>query len=68
MSRQWLLYDRLIQIQPMPSEFAESKANILCCDCNKKSEIAYHFVGLKCADCGSYNTKVEEIKKLLITV
>lgn len=30
--------------------------NIVCNDCNKKSIIKYHYIGLKCPECKSYNT------------
>jgi len=58
MRMQWRLNDRIIQIQPMPVEFANSTADILCSDCDAKNKVTYHFVGLKCPGCGSYNTKV----------
>eukprot|EP01118_Nematostelium_gracile_P006363 TRINITY_DN2050_c0_g1_i1.p1 TRINITY_DN2050_c0_g1~~TRINITY_DN2050_c0_g1_i1.p1 ORF type:complete len:375 (-),score=82.59 TRINITY_DN2050_c0_g1_i1:156-1280(-) len=53
----WSEQDQLLAAQPMPPEFANAKANILCNDCGTKGEVPFHFVGHKCANCGSYNTK-----------
>ena len=33
-----------------------SDINILCYDCDKKSIIKFHFLGLECKLCGSFNT------------
>lgn len=57
MSTQWRMNDRMIELQPMPSEFANTKSEVLCSDCEKKSTVPFHFIGMKCAECGSYNTK-----------
>ena len=40
----------------MPEEYRDSKALVLCNDCSTRSMVPYHFVGLKCALCRSYNT------------
>ncbi|RYP54050.1 hypothetical protein DL768_001052 [Monosporascus sp. mg162] len=48
--------DMAIQAQPMPSEFEDTRAVILCNDCSAKSSVKYHWLGLKCAVCLSYNT------------
>ncbi|KAL2755162.1 hypothetical protein ACRALDRAFT_1057824 [Sodiomyces alcalophilus JCM 7366] len=45
-----------IQSQPMPAEFRSTSATILCNDCSGKSTVPYHWLGLKCAICRSYNT------------
>lgn len=42
--------------QPMPPEFRDTKAVVLCNDCSGKSTVPYHWLGLKCAICSSYNT------------
>ena len=42
----------------LPPELKEKKVNALCNDCLQRSEgILFHFLGLKCAGCGSYNTR-----------
>ncbi|KAF5860846.1 hypothetical protein ETB97_000998 [Aspergillus alliaceus] len=48
--------DRTIQGQPMPAEFNDTKALIYCNDCGAKSVVKYHWLGLKCDMCESYNT------------
>ncbi|XP_015776266.1 PREDICTED: RING finger and CHY zinc finger domain-containing protein 1-like [Acropora digitifera] len=35
------------------------KLQILCRDCHKESRVRFHVVGLKCMECGSYNTSRE---------
>ena len=45
-----------IQQQPMPPEFQDTKAVILCNDCCAKTSVKYHWLGLRCAICRSYNT------------
>ncbi|KAL8711394.1 MAG: hypothetical protein Q9220_004292, partial [cf. Caloplaca sp. 1 TL-2023] len=48
--------ERSIESQPMPREFQDTKAWIYCNDCNAKSSVKYHWLGLKCGVCDSYNT------------
>ncbi|KAI1471220.1 zf-CHY-domain-containing protein [Daldinia caldariorum] len=48
--------DIAIQTQPMPAEFQDTRALILCNDCSTKSTVKYHWLGLKCGLCASYNT------------
>ncbi|KAL1837026.1 hypothetical protein VTJ49DRAFT_4350 [Mycothermus thermophilus] len=48
--------DMEILHQPMPVDYANARAVITCNDCRAKSETPYHWLGLKCAVCGSYNT------------
>jgi len=48
--------DRAIESQPMPPQFQDTKAIISCNDCYAKSLVKYHWLGLKCAICDSYNT------------
>ncbi|KAI0101876.1 hypothetical protein GGR51DRAFT_528817 [Nemania sp. FL0031] len=45
-----------IQAQPMPPEFRDTRAIVLCHDCSAKSSTMYHWLGLKCGVCQSYNT------------
>ncbi len=53
--------DGQIQNTPMPDEYKDKKVYILCHECNMESQVNYHFYGLKCANCETYNTR--EIKK-----
>jgi uncharacterized CHY-type Zn-finger protein len=48
--------DRTIESQPMPAEFKDTKALVYCNDCGAKSVVKYHWLGLKCDMCESYNT------------
>jgi len=61
MSRVWMDIDREVAQTPMPREYAELYRVILCRDCNKKSTVLFHIVGMKCGQegCGSYNTSLD---------
>ncbi|KGO65132.1 Zinc finger, RING-type [Penicillium italicum] len=48
--------DRTIESQPMPDEFKDTKGLIHCNDCGSKSVVKYHWLGLRCDLCESYNT------------
>jgi hypothetical protein len=56
MESQFRNLDIAILGQPMPLEFKDTKAIILCNDCSGKSTVPYHWLGLKCSICLSYNT------------
>ncbi|PKS12154.1 hypothetical protein jhhlp_001452 [Lomentospora prolificans] len=56
METQFRNLDVAIQSQPMPEEFQDTKAIVLCNDCCAKSTTKYHWLGLKCMVCTSYNT------------
>ncbi|KAM7208683.1 putative RING finger protein C2F3.16 [Naviculisporaceae sp. PSN 640] len=56
MEYQFRNYDIAILTQPMPIEYRDARANISCNDCSAKSQTAYHWLGLKCTVCNSYNT------------
>ena len=53
----WLYLDEEIANTPMPTEYANSRVNMLCNDCHEQGETDFHALGLKCASCGSYNTR-----------
>jgi hypothetical protein len=46
----------IIREQPMPQEFENVTSTILCNDCSAKCTTKYHFLGLRCQICRSYNT------------
>ncbi|PGH05620.1 hypothetical protein AJ80_08312 [Polytolypa hystricis UAMH7299] len=48
--------DHAIEGQPMPPEFTDTRALIYCNDCCAKTVVKYHWLGLKCDVCESYNT------------
>lgn len=56
MESQFRSLDLSIQAQPMPAEFSDARAIVLCHDCSAKSSTKYHWLGLKCSVCQSYNT------------
>lgn len=56
METQFRNLDVAILGQPMPQEFQDTRAVILCNDCSAKSTVCYHWLGLKCSICRSYNT------------
>ncbi|KAJ9132637.1 Zf-CHY-domain-containing protein [Pleurostoma richardsiae] len=56
MAAQFRTLDIAIAAQPMPDEYQHMKAVVLCNDCSAKTTTAYHWLGLKCEMCNSYNT------------
>jgi len=56
METQFRNLDIAIQSQPMPAEFRDTRAIVLCNDCSGRSMVPYHWLGTKCGTCQSYNT------------
>lgn len=56
MEIQFRNYDAAIQNQPMPAEYRDARAVVSCNDCSAKSQTAFHWLGLRCSICHSYNT------------
>ncbi|EGI59751.1 PREDICTED: RING finger and CHY zinc finger domain-containing protein 1 [Acromyrmex echinatior] len=52
----WKYLDAEVSLTPMPEEYNDCKTDILCKDCHEESTVKFHIVGLKCLNCGSYNT------------
>ncbi|KAF3907269.1 hypothetical protein ABW20_dc0107743 [Dactylellina cionopaga] len=48
--------DYEIQRQPLPDPYKHWHCHIICNDCSAKSDVPFHFLGLKCDTCKSYNT------------
>ncbi|KAI4289618.1 MAG: hypothetical protein L6R35_001112 [Caloplaca aegaea] len=48
MEMQFRQLEHAIESQPMPTEFRDTKASVYCNDCNAKSSVKYHWLGLKC--------------------
>jgi hypothetical protein len=61
MESQFRNLDRAIDNQPMPPQFRDTKAMVSCNDCYAKSAVKYHWLGLRCAICDSYNTVQQSI-------
>lgn len=51
--------DKEISETPMPEEYRDKQVKIHCNDCRKQSDVLFHVIGLKCEECGSYNTRRE---------
>lgn len=49
--------DHQIATTPMPEEYRDKMVDILCNECNTKSNVKLHFYGLKCPNCSTYNTR-----------
>ena len=61
MSAAWTARARDIEMQPMPDDL-KRVVNIMCNDCEKRSENCnWHFLGVQCRECGSFNTIVENV-------
>lgn len=56
MTQLWKYLDNEVARTPMPPEYQNYLASILCKDCHQESTVKFHVVGLKCSHCGSYNT------------
>ena len=52
-----LYIDYQISVTQMPDEYKDTKVDILCNECNTKSNVNFHFYGLKCPECETYNTR-----------
>jgi len=59
MSQAWQRIDREVAATPMPSMYRDLFRKVLCKDCSKTSHSSFHVIGMKCAECGSYNTSDE---------
>lgn len=49
--------DNEIELTQMPNEYKNVIVQILCNDCNEKSNVKFHILGHKCLNCKSYNTR-----------
>jgi len=50
-----------IESQPMPPDLARA-VDIICNDCEDKSpNLPWHFLGVQCPNCSSFNTVVEDV-------
>ncbi|KZM20071.1 structural constituent of ribosome [Ascochyta rabiei] len=56
MDLQWRKLTSAIEGQPMPEQFANTRAVVQCNDCSRKSSVKYHWLGNQCENCDSYNT------------
>uniref|UniRef100_A0A8W8N2T0 RING finger and CHY zinc finger domain-containing protein 1 n=1 Tax=Magallana gigas TaxID=29159 RepID=A0A8W8N2T0_MAGGI len=56
MKEVWQNVDEEVSQCPMPEEYQNYYVQILCKDCHEESRVLFHVLGLKCQQCGSYNT------------
>lgn len=56
MNNIWKMRDEEVMQTEMPDEYKNVTTKILCRDCRKENVVPLHFLGMKCPDCGSYNT------------
>jgi len=58
MSNRWKQIDEYMIQNPMPEDYKDKEARVLCYDCGAYSTVPYHFVYHRCSQeaCGSYNT------------
>ena len=56
MESQFRALDVEIENQPLPTPYNDWRCLISCNDCSAKSNVSFHFLGLKCDNCYSYNT------------
>jgi len=60
MSSTWQAMATGIALQPVPPEMARC-VHLLCVDCEERDENRrWHFLGIRCNKCGSFNTTVEQ--------
>lgn len=52
----FLNLSNIIKEQPMPEDWKNVRSILLCNDCSAKSSTPFHFLGLQCENCHSYNT------------
>ncbi len=63
MARAWAERARDIASQPMPEDLAKV-VDIDCFDCGTKSQNRdWHFLGVQCPNCDSFNTTVEVTRR-----
>ncbi|KAK9470295.1 zinc-ribbon-domain-containing protein [Dipodascopsis tothii] len=63
MESQFRLLDREIERQKLPEPYSNWRSVVSCNDCSGKSNIPFHFLGLKCDTCRSYNTALLRLIK-----
>jgi RING finger and CHY zinc finger domain-containing protein 1 len=65
MTEYWKRIELFKETQPIPSdsEYIYWKSNIHCNDCEKKSQVDYHFFYHKCMNCNGYNTVIDNVLK-----
>ncbi|KAK9461651.1 uncharacterized protein V1516DRAFT_622694 [Lipomyces oligophaga] len=63
MESQFRLLDREIERQVLPEPYSHWRSVISCNDCSAKCNVPFHFLGLRCDMCKSYNTALIKLIK-----
>ena len=58
MSKQFRELHNLVLAQPMPPAYAHARSQIRCICCRAVAVVPFHFLGLECPNCKSFNTQV----------
>ncbi|XP_032585337.1 RING finger and CHY zinc finger domain-containing protein 1 [Drosophila mojavensis] len=67
MTALWEYLDAQALRMPIPLKYENQRVHIFCNDCHKTSKTKFHFIGLKCVNCGAYNT-TQDVKRRLSLV
>ncbi|XP_032591877.1 RING finger and CHY zinc finger domain-containing protein 1 [Drosophila grimshawi] len=67
MTALWDYLDAQALRMPVPLKYENQRVHIFCNDCHKTSKTKFHFIGLKCVQCGAYNT-TQDVKRRLSLV
>ena len=51
-----IIMDQEVHAHPMPEEYSID-TQIMCNECLTVSTVKFHIIGMKCGECGCYNTK-----------
>ncbi|XP_046805887.1 transcriptional repressor NF-X1 homolog isoform X1 [Lucilia cuprina] len=67
MTALWEYLDAQAELMPIPKKYENQRIHIFCNDCHKTSKTKFHFIGLKCVNCGAYNT-TQDVKRRMSLV
>ncbi|XP_050321732.1 myb-like protein I isoform X2 [Bactrocera neohumeralis] len=62
MTALWEYLDAQAVSLPVPKKYENQRIHIFCNDCHKTSKTKFNFIGLKCMQCGAYNT-TQDVKR-----
>ncbi|XP_054083566.1 putative uncharacterized protein DDB_G0286901 isoform X2 [Zeugodacus cucurbitae] len=62
MTALWEYLDAQAVSLPVPKKYENQRIHIFCNDCHKASKTKFNFIGLKCMQCGAYNT-TQDVKR-----
>ena len=52
----WNIIEQYVNTTEMPEEYQDKTSDIICNDCQEKSNVPFHFMYHKCPNCNSWNT------------